>query len=82
MDDGDRLAKLLEEVRDTQREHLAEYRRVTRELLELQQRAATRQAQIGALYRRFILGGAVLVAALLILLVFLLVRWGPHLFRR
>ena len=76
------IERLLEEIRDTQREHLAEYKRVTRESLELQQRAVARQEQFGTLYRRFILFGGVLVAALLMLLVYLLVRWGPYLLRR
>jgi hypothetical protein len=82
MDDGDRTLTLLEEIRDTQREHLAEYRRVTEQLLELQQRAVDRQAQFGALYRRFLLVGGVVAASLLSLLVYLLARWGPYLFRR
>ena len=73
--------KLLEEIRDVQREHLAEYRRVTQQLLELQQRALARQEQVGLIYKRIVLIGGILVAALLTLLVYLLVRWSHYLFR-
>ena len=45
--EGDEIQKLLREIRDTQREHLAEYRQVTQRSLELQQRAVARQEQIG-----------------------------------
>jgi hypothetical protein len=37
--EGDEIQKLLREIRDTQREHLAEYRHVTQRSLELQQHA-------------------------------------------
>jgi hypothetical protein len=43
------LRQLLTEIRDTQREHLAEYRRVTERSLELQRRAVARQEQMGQL---------------------------------
>jgi cytochrome c-type biogenesis protein CcmH/NrfG len=73
--------KLLEEIRDAQREYLAEYRRVTQQSLDLQQRALARQEQVGRLYKRIVLLGGVMVAALLCLLLYLLVRWSPYLFR-
>jgi hypothetical protein len=78
MESGDDIAKLLEEIRDAQREHLAEYKRVTQQSLELQQRAVARQEQVGLLYKRIVLIGGVLVAALLTLLVYLLVRWSHY----
>jgi hypothetical protein len=60
---------LLVEIRDLQREHLEEYRRVTHESLELQRRAVARQEQIGRLYKRVlivaglaVIGGVVLIA--------------------
>ncbi len=65
-----------------QREHLAEYRRVTQQLLEVQNRALDRQKQIGGLYRRVVLAAGTLVAVLVVLLAYLLVRWSPLLFRR
>lgn len=81
MEADDHTQKLLEEIRDVQREHLAEYRRVTQQLLELQQRAVARQEQVGLIYKRIVLIGGVLFAALLTLLVYLLVRWSHYLFR-
>jgi cytochrome c-type biogenesis protein CcmH/NrfG len=78
MESGDDIAKLLEEIRDAQREHLAEYKRVTQQSLELQQRAVARQERVGLLYKRIVLIGGVLVAALLTLLVYLLVRWSHY----
>jgi hypothetical protein len=80
MEGDDETRRLLREIRDAQREQLAEYRRVTERSLELQQRAVTRQEQIGHLYRRLMLVGGVLVAALLVLLVYLLAKWSRYLF--
>ena len=72
---------LLREIRDTQREHLAEYRRVTERSLDLQQRAVARQEQMAYIYRRLLVVGGGLVAILFALLVYLLVRWSRYLFR-
>jgi ferric-dicitrate binding protein FerR (iron transport regulator) len=80
MEPDDATHKLLEEIRDAQREHLAEYRRVTQLSLELQQRAVARQEQVSQIYKRVVLLGGVLVAALLSLLLYLLVRWSHRLF--
>ena len=74
------IRQLLTEIRDTQREHLAEYRRVTERSLELQQRAVARQEQMGHLYRRLLIVGGGLIAILLVLLVYLLARWSRYLF--
>jgi len=81
MDADERTRRLLEEIRDAQREHLAEYRRVTQQSLELQQRVVARQERLGGLYRRMLLVGGVLVAGLLSLLLYLLARWSRVLFR-
>ena len=78
--DNDEIGRLLQEIRDTQREHLAEYRRVTERSLELQQRAVTRQEQFGHLYRRILVVGGAMVAILLVLLLYVLVRWSRPLF--
>ncbi len=81
MEPDDQILKLLQEIRDTEREHLAEYKRVTQQLLEIQQRAAARQEHAARTYKRIgsLSGG--LVAVLLILLVYLLVHWWSYLFR-
>jgi hypothetical protein len=72
--------RLLEEIRDLQREQLAEYRRVTQQSLELQQRAVDRQQQLGRLYSRVVGVGAGLGLVLLALLAYLLARWANRLF--
>ncbi len=81
MEANDRTHKLLEEIRDAQCEHLAEYRRVTQQSLDLQQRAVHRQQELGRLYRRIVLLGGGLVVVLMALLLYLLVRWSHYLFR-
>ncbi len=60
---------LLAEIRDLEREHLEEYRRVTQESLELQRRAVLRQEQLGRLYRRVVATGGLLIAAAVIYLI-------------
>ena len=72
MELSEEIRRLLEEMRDIQREHLAEYRRVTQRSLELQQRAVERQEQIGRLYQRVIAAAAALVGGLVILLLYFL----------
>jgi len=76
----DETRKLLEEIRDIQREHLAEYRRVTEQSLDLQRRAVKRQEQLGGMYRQVVMIGGAAAIVLLVLLIFLLARWGPRLF--
>lgn len=82
MEADNEVRRLLQEIRDVQREQLAEYQRVTRQSLELQQRAVARQEQLGGIYKKVVLIGAALVVPLLILLVYLLVRWSPYLLGR
>ena len=81
MEADGRTQRLLEEIRDAQREHLTEYRRVAEQSLELQRRAVARQEQVSQLYKpmAFLAGG--LIVGLLSLLVYLLVRWSGVLFR-
>ncbi len=77
MELSEEIRRLLEEMRDIQREHLAEYQRVTQRSLDLQKRAVERQEQISRLYQRVIAVAAVLVGGLMILLLyFLFVRIG------
>jgi rubrerythrin len=79
MESGDEVRKVLQEILEVEREHLAEYRRVTSLSLELQQRAVARQEQFGRISRGVFLFVGLLVAALLTLLVFILVRWSRQL---
>lgn len=67
MDSRD-VIHLLVEIRDAQREHLAEYRRVTQEQLELSRRAVRRQEQLGRLYQRALAASALVVAAFVLFL--------------
>ena len=76
----DLTRKLLEEIRDTQREHLAEYRSVTQRSLELQKQAVVRQEQLGAMYRMVIVVGGLVSLVLLVMLGYLVMRWGSRLF--
>ena len=78
MERGDEIRQLLPDIRDTQRQHLAEYRQAAQPSLELPERALARQEQIGHLYPRLVLVGGTLVPALLTLLVYLRVRWSRH----
>lgn len=59
--------QLLTEIRDLQREHLALYRRVTQESLEMQRLAVLRQEQAVKLSQRAIVAIAVAVICLLVL---------------
>ena len=79
MENTDEIRKLLQDIRDVEREHLAEYRRVTTLSLELQQRAVARQEQFGRISRLVFLIGGLVAAALLALLVYLLARWSRQL---
>ena len=81
MTDDQRTHSLLEEIRDVQRESLAEYRRVTQQSLELQRQATARQQQMVQVYRRVLLVGILVTVPLLVLLMFLLIRWSDRLFR-
>jgi hypothetical protein len=52
MEADEHTRRLLDEIRDAQREYLAEYRRVTQQSLDLQQRAVARQEQVSLIYKR------------------------------
>ena len=80
MTSEEELRRLLTEIRDIQRDHLAEYRRVTERSLDLQQRAVARQEQMVQVYRRLLVIGGGMVAILLMLLVYLLAKWSRYLF--
>jgi hypothetical protein len=81
MEADGRTQRLLEEIRDVQSEHLAEYRRVTEQSLDLQRRAVARQEQVSQLYTRIAILAGALIVGLLSLLLYILVRWSSDLFR-
>ena len=68
MDSSDETNRLLTEIRDAQREHLAEYRRVAARSVSLQEQAVVRQEQLSRLYKRALLVAGLLVLGLLLLL--------------
>jgi hypothetical protein len=72
MQDSNEIKEILISIRDTQHEHLAEYRRVTERSLELQQLAVNRQEHVVKLYRRVLGMSAVLFVFIVILLIYLL----------
>ena len=86
MDRDDETKQLLRELRDAQRETLAEFRGATERSLDLQQRAVAQQEQLRRLFRRLTTVGAGLVAVLLALLLFLVLiyyllsGWSRYLF--
>lgn len=70
------VVQLLVEIRDAQREHLAEYRRVAEESLALSRRAVQRQEQLGRLYQR-----ALAVSAAVMVGLGLFLAWTAGAFR-
>ena len=71
MQESGEIKELLIELRDVQREHLAEYRKVTQRSLELQQQAVARQEQLGNLYRRVVVACALLVMLIVVIIIYL-----------
>ena len=62
--DSREVIALLVEIRDLQRAHLEEYRRVTQESLELARRSVLRQEQFARLYRVVLAVGALVLIGL------------------
>jgi cytochrome c-type biogenesis protein CcmH/NrfG len=75
MEESNEIKELLVEIRDTQREHLTEYRKAARAALELQQQAVMRQEQMGKLYRRVLLASALLIVCIIIFLIYFMGRF-------
>lgn len=86
MDRDEEIRRLVRDLRDVQREQLAESRRAAERSLELQERAIAQQEQLRRLYRRLVLVGGSLVAVLLavfvylVLIYYLLAGWSRYLF--
>ena len=74
MQEPEESTKILEEIRDIQREHLNQYKEVTKRSLELQQQAVTRQEQLGKVYMRVVLAGAGLIVFIVVLIFYLLTK--------
>jgi hypothetical protein len=72
LDESDEITRLLTEIRDTQREHLAEYRRIAARAVELQERAVARQEQLARIYKGALLVSAVIVLGLVLLIAYVM----------
>ena len=79
MESGEEIRKLLQEIRDIQRDHLAEYRKVAERSLEIQQRAVARQEQYGRHAGKVFVFGGLLVVVLVVLLALIVARWSRQL---
>ena len=80
MTEGERedLRKILEEIRDLEREHLDEYRRATRRSLSIQEEASARQEQIARIYRIAMIGAVVLIIGIVALILYLMTLLQPY----
>jgi len=71
MNENDRTQQLLSQILDTQRAHLAEYKQVTAQSLDLQRQGVETQSRHVRLYRRVILIGAIIMVGLVAYVVWL-----------
>jgi len=76
MDDSSQVCALLQEIRDLQREHLAEYRAQTARSLQRVEESMQRQKAYLELYRKAVVVGGIVAIVLVVLsvLVVLVVR--------
>jgi cell division septal protein FtsQ len=61
--------QLLVEIRDLQKEYLAEYRRVTQESLEIGRKSVSQQSQSVKFQRRVLIGASVALAFFVVWLI-------------
>jgi len=71
MPNDDRTQELLAEILETQRAHLEEYKRVTRESLRLQRKSVESQARYLRILRPTLVVGAIVIAGLLVYVLWL-----------
>lgn len=79
MESSNELRHLLQEIRDVQREHLAEYRRVAQQSLDMQSRAVARQEQLSRLYKGILVAGGILVVGIVVVILYVLSLLGSYL---
>jgi hypothetical protein len=72
MEPSDEMIALLKEIRDAQREQIAEYKAATQRSIELQQRAVSRAENIGKVYRVALMISAILIVGIIILIAYLM----------
>lgn len=71
MAQDDRTEQLLNEILETQRAHLEEYKRVTAESLRLQRQSVEAQVRYIRLLRPMLIAGAVVIAGLIVYVLWL-----------
>ena len=71
MEPNDRTEQLLNDILETQRTHLEEYKRVTGESLRLQRQAVEAQLRYLRLLRPMLIVGAVVVGGLIVYVLWL-----------
>ena len=71
MNENPRTEQLLSEILETQRVHLAEYKRVTSQSLDLQRQGVDTQSRHVRLYRRVLFVLAIVLAGLVVYIVWL-----------
>jgi hypothetical protein len=71
MADNSRTEQLLNEILETERAHLEEYKRVTAESLRLQRQAVEAQGRYIHLLRPALIVGAVIIAGLIVYVLWL-----------
>ena len=71
MEPNDRTEQLLNDILETQRAHLEEYKRVTGESLRLQRQAVEAQLRYLRLLRPMLIVGGVVVAGLIVYVLWL-----------
>ena len=72
MQESNEIKDILIELRDAQREHLDEYKKVTSRSIELQEQAVGRQKQLIKTYRVVVTVAGVLILGIIGLLIYLL----------
>jgi hypothetical protein len=72
MEASEETTALLREIKDIQKEHLAEYKAAAERSIELQQRAVTRAESIGRIYRVALAVSAVLIIGIILLIIYLM----------
>jgi hypothetical protein len=77
MEASEETTALLREIRDIQKEHLAEYKAAAERSIELQQRAVGRAESIGKVYRIALAISAVLIIGIILLIIYLMTLL-PH----
>ena len=78
MHNSDDTKSLLTEIRDIQREQLAEYKAMAQRSIQLQEEAVCRQKAIGGWYKRALLITGIILVSILAFLIWFLLTLSSH----